>query len=307
MSAKRWFSRAPIALGACLAVSSLFGQATRTWVSGVGDDANPCSRTAPCKTFAGAIAKTAAGGEIDVLDPGGFGALTITKAISIEADGLIAGVLVSGTNGFTVSAGASDVVVLRGITFEGLGTGINGVQVNTAGTVIIENCYFKGFATRGISIQPTSSSGSPTKVFIYNTQVQGNTSNGLVVAPGTGATAQVSIENTNVVDNTNIGLAVSGAGNVTIRNSTVAGNGLGTTFSNIRIDGTSGATLDMDKVMVASSPIGIYAQNSATVRVNNSTIVNNTTAVSTASSALVQSYGNNRITNGAFSGMIGLQ
>src|ERR1700761_4395840 len=89
-----------LALIAMLAVSTLAqAQATRTWVSGVGDGANPCSRTAPCKTFAGAISKTAPAGEIDVLDPGGFGALTITKSIVIEADGLVAGVLVSGTNG----------------------------------------------------------------------------------------------------------------------------------------------------------------------------------------------------------------
>src|ERR1700745_3965303 len=78
-------------------------QATRTWVSGVGDDANPCSRTAPCKTFAGAISKTANGGEIDVLDPGGFGALTITKSITINATGVTAGVLVAGTNGITIN------------------------------------------------------------------------------------------------------------------------------------------------------------------------------------------------------------
>src|SRR5438477_8904970 len=82
-------------------------QATRTWVSGVGDHANPCSRTAPCKTFAGAISKTAAGGEIDALDPGGFGAVTITKAIKIDGGGSLAGVLVSGTNGIIVNAGAS--------------------------------------------------------------------------------------------------------------------------------------------------------------------------------------------------------
>jgi hypothetical protein len=62
-------------------------QATRTWVSGVGDDANPCSRTAPCKTFAGAISKTAPCGEISVLDPGGFGAVTITKSITINGTG----------------------------------------------------------------------------------------------------------------------------------------------------------------------------------------------------------------------------
>src|ERR1035441_6992466 len=87
-------------------------QASRTWVSGVGDDANPCSRTAPCKTFAGAISKTAAAGEINVLDPGGFGAVTITKSMSIIADGMgPAGVLVSGGNGIVIAAGLTDVVV----------------------------------------------------------------------------------------------------------------------------------------------------------------------------------------------------
>src|ERR1700720_2543301 len=96
-------------------------QATRTWVSGVGDDANPCSRTAPCKTWAGAISKTAPGGEIDALDPGGFGALTITKAITLDGGGgQVASVLVAGTNGIAVAAGASDVVILRNLRLNGL-------------------------------------------------------------------------------------------------------------------------------------------------------------------------------------------
>src|SRR6204780_3913897 len=99
-----------------LAIAPAHAQATRTWVSGVGDDANPCSRTAPCKTFAGAISKTAAAGEINVLDPGGFGAVTITKSISIINDGVgEAGVLVSGTNGIAISAAATDKVILRGL------------------------------------------------------------------------------------------------------------------------------------------------------------------------------------------------
>src|SRR5712691_5200304 len=107
-------------------------QATRTWVSGVGDDANPCSRTAPCKTFAGAISKTAAGGEIDALDPGGFGAVTITKSIIIDGGGMLAGVLVVGTNGIVVSAAPTDRVVLRGLDINGIGSGLNGIRF-TAG------------------------------------------------------------------------------------------------------------------------------------------------------------------------------
>src|SRR5690349_5998499 len=104
---------AGLVLGILTQVAPLQAQATRTWVSGVGDDANPCSRTAPCKTFAGAISKTASGGEINVLDPGGFGAVTITKPITISSEGFEAGVLVSGTNGIVVSTpNANDVVVL---------------------------------------------------------------------------------------------------------------------------------------------------------------------------------------------------
>src|SRR6516165_2829087 len=106
-----------------LGAAMMFGQASRTWVSGVGDDANPCSRTAPCKTFAGAIAKTAAGGEIDALDPGGFGALTITKAITLDGgSGIVASVLASGVNGIVIAAGATDTVVLRNLQINGAGT-----------------------------------------------------------------------------------------------------------------------------------------------------------------------------------------
>src|SRR6266705_2857331 len=110
----------PAALSLCVAAVAS-AQATRTWVSGVGDDVIPCSRTAPCKTFAGAISKTAAGGEIDALDPGGFGAVTITKAITIDGGGgQVASVLASGTNGIIVQAGASDVVTLRNLRINGV-------------------------------------------------------------------------------------------------------------------------------------------------------------------------------------------
>src|SRR5690348_17010708 len=112
-------------------------QASRTWVSGVGDDANPCSRTAPCKTFAGAISKTAAGGEIDALDPAGYGAVTITKAITLDGGGgQVASVLVSGTNGIVVQAGANDIVILRNLRLDGLlggnsTAGLSGIKFNS--------------------------------------------------------------------------------------------------------------------------------------------------------------------------------
>src|SRR5262249_31087305 len=146
--------------------------------SGVGDDVNPCSRTAPCKTFAGAISKTVAGGEIDALDPAGYGALTITKAITIDGGGgQVASVLVSGTNGIVVQAGPNDVVILRNLRFNGIGTGINGVRWLSGRALTVENCNIFGFTTNGIDI--AKSDGG--KAFIRNTVVESNGQAGISV------------------------------------------------------------------------------------------------------------------------------
>src|SRR5579859_7672301 len=138
-------------------------QASRTWVSGVGDDANPCSRTAPCKTWAGAISKTAPGGEIDALDPGGFGAVTITKSITLDGGGgQVASILVAGTNGVVVSAAATDVVVIKNIRFQGLlgngsnaaNAGTNAIRFLAGGALLVDNCEIYGFNTNGIDFEP---------------------------------------------------------------------------------------------------------------------------------------------------------
>src|SRR5437660_12771571 len=123
-----------------LGTTLMSAQATRTWVSGVGDDANPCSRTAPCKTFAGAISKTAAGGEIDALDPGGFGAVTITKSITLDGTGTFASILASLTTGIIINAASTDVITIRGISINGFCNGIRGMNILQAKTVNIEDC-----------------------------------------------------------------------------------------------------------------------------------------------------------------------
>jgi hypothetical protein len=158
---------------ALILVGQAHAQATRTWVSGVGDDANPCSRTAPCKTFAGAISKTATGGEINTLDPGGFGGVTITKAITIAAEGTgEAGVLVSGTNGIVVNAPPGSMVNLRGLQIEGLGTGLSGILV-LGGDVHIENCTIRNFrGNPGVGIN--SQANVASRVFVSNSTIVGN-------------------------------------------------------------------------------------------------------------------------------------
>ena len=135
----------------CLATTAN-AQATRTWVSGVGDDANPCSRTAPCKTFAGAISKTAACGEISVLDPGGFGVITITKSITLNGTGTLAGILSAGTNAVIVNAGANDTIILRDISLNGACTGLNGIRFLAGRTLMVDHCWIYDMTTTGIDV-----------------------------------------------------------------------------------------------------------------------------------------------------------
>jgi hypothetical protein len=250
-----------------LASAPAHAQATRTWVSGVGDDANPCSRTAPCKTFAGAISKTAVGGEINCLDPGGFGALTITKAITISCQNGTAGVLVSGTNGINVSAGASDAVILKGLDFEGIGTGLVGVKFNTGASLIIENCIIRNFGGTnglGIGFNPTGAS----TLLVLNTIVTHNGTaagggGGIQIMPS-GGSALALLSHVSVEKN-NVGIAAIGAAaNLQIDNSTISAN----------------------------AGIGIVAGGGGTVRIGRSAITDNGGA---ATSGNVLSYLDNQI------------
>jgi hypothetical protein len=219
-------------------------QATRTWVSGVGDDANPCSRTAPCKTFAGAISKTAAGGEINVLDPGGFGGVTITKSLTISSEGFEAGVLVSGTNAITINAAPTDVVVLRGLDIEGLGTSLAGIKVLAAGVVHVENCTINHFTQNGIEFVPTSVAASTSQLHVLNTIIRNTTGSGggIHIKPGTNVTATGTIENTQLRNNS-VGIRVEDNSTISAKNVTAA-NSVGSGFI---VAATSlAATLNLD-------------------------------------------------------------
>jgi len=195
-------------VAAMLSVAPASAQATRTWVSGVGDDANPCSRTAPCKTFAGAISKTAGGGEINVLDPGGFGGVTITKSITISST-FEAGVLVSGTPGITVAAGIADTVVLEGLDFEGLGTGTNGVNFSSGAQVVINRCKIHHFATNGVR---AASSTAGARTVIKDSLILSNGTSGNVNTGGVDVLAgnNVVFQDTVVQDSQNYGVRTTG-------------------------------------------------------------------------------------------------
>ena len=166
----RTFLSLAFTLVVCAALStSADAQATRTWVSGVGDDVNPCSRTAPCKTFAGAISKTAKSGEINCLDAGGYGAVTITKSITIDCTGTSGSILAALVTGVKIN-GAGAVVRLRGLHINGVGTGQNGVTVTVADKVFIENSVIDGFINHGVEVENATN----VKVFVNNCSIRNN-------------------------------------------------------------------------------------------------------------------------------------
>lgn len=205
-----------------LMATPAMAQATRTWVSGVGDDVNPCSRTAPCKTFAGAISKTAAGGEINVLDPGGFGGVTITKSITIRADGVEAGALVSGTSGITINAAATDKIVIDGLDIEGLsnGTSTHGINILSAREVFVRNTSIRGFnaAATGTGIRITGTNS--VRLYVENVLIFGNNI-GILVEPANFA-GVAKIYNSQLIFNLTAGIRVSGTGNTaTIQNTVI--------------------------------------------------------------------------------------
>src|SRR4051794_544146 len=201
-------------VAAMLSVAPASAQATRTWVSGVGDDANPCSRTAPCKTFAGAISKTAGGGEINVLDPGGFGGVTITKSITISST-FEAGVLVSGTNAIVIAAGVNDTVVLEGLDIEGLGTGLNGITVTGAlKRLNVIRCKIHAFTQNGVNMASTTSGA---RAFIQDSIIFKNNV-GVNVA---GTANDVNINNSAILSNTTIGIQAGNGSVVSAANSNI--------------------------------------------------------------------------------------
>ena len=287
------------ALAVLLAVPAAQAQASRTWVSGVGDDANPCSRTAPCKTFAGAISKTAAGDEISVLDPGGFGAVTITKAITISGDGTLAGILAAGTNGIIVNAGANDRVVLRSLSLHGFGTGLNGIRFLAGKSLTVENVTIGGFTTRGIDMNMTTTS----KLIVRDSAIT-NVGTGVFVTTTGGNLANASLDNVHVTSSTN-GIEGGANSRITVSNSVIsanASNGIlsSTATSRVNVEGCQISFNDL--AGVNASVVG------AIIRIANNEIYNNNTGILAAGT--VESAGNNRnqgnVTDGAPNGTVNL-
>jgi len=288
-------------------------QATRTWVSGVGNDADPCSRTAPCKTFAGAISKTAVGGEIDALDPGGYGAVTITKSITIDGGGgQVASILAAGTNGIVIS-GSGVVVTLRNLRIngvvQGVSPGLNGIRLLNGAVLHIENCVIFGFSQNGIDINVNQVTGP--RVFITDTVVS-NSSGGITARNAGSGVITLTMHRGTLVQNSSFGLRAdgSGAGHVvaSLSDSYVSGNGTGV----LAAGGPSIANILVTRSSVAGNVTnGLQATGPsplANILLSNTMVGLNATGLSVGGGGSIQTYKSNEVdantTNGAFTSSI---
>ena len=241
-------------------------QATRTWVSGVGDDANPCSRTAPCKTFAGAISKTAACGEISALDPGGFGAVTITKSITINGEGTLAGIAAAGTNGIVISAAATDKIYLKNLDINGACTGLNGIRYLAGNSVTVEKVKIYNFTNFGIDVNKTAT-GFLTVTYTY---IENCSLGGIVTTTNAGL-VRTDIDNTKVFGSSN-GFNAKSNSQMTIKSSVASGCG-GAGF----LADTATSVINMDSCVATHNANGVKASNAGVIRIGASTVANNIT------------------------------
>jgi hypothetical protein len=280
-------------------------QASRTWISGVGDDANPCSRTAPCKTFAGAISKTAALGEIDCLDPGGFGAVTITKPITLDCaggmSGQAGGILNANTAGIIINMTnpqATDRVIIRNLVISGFNTGLAGIRLIGAASVTIEHVSIMGTGASSnpaIDLRPTSING---KIYLRDVEVHNVLASGINIS-----NASATLDNVFISNAATTGLQVGENAIVNVINSRFVGSG----SKGILVSAASMASeVNLENTLVARSTFeGIFAfQALATVRLSNSSIFNNGTAVQASNSATIVSFGNNRVAGNANPGTV---
>ena len=274
-----------------LHAASAFALASRTYVSGVGDDANPCTFAQPCRTFARAITATASGGTVSAIDDASYGVVTIAKPVTIDGGGHAAAVLVASGSGILVDTTVvDDLVVLRSLSIDGLGTASAGIRALAVGKLIVEHCTIQNVAGHGIDFESAS---NPSYLLVSDSTVAGNldpsgVSSGVYHAAPFG---NVVLERVRVADN-NIGVQLRTA-TMSIRDSIISDN----VQSNVKLVAANMGRIDIDNSLIAGSlgGTGIYSQGLvASVYLSNSTVTGNNQGLVTVLGA-IDSFGNNRI------------
>jgi hypothetical protein len=285
-----------------LAASAAAHAQTRSWVSGTGNDADPCSFTAPCKTYAGAYNKTSKDGEISVKDTGAYGNINIQKSITIDGHDNFASSISTGATTIIINitdpADTRKTVRLRNLTINGAGGGTAppgniGIRIIAANKVYIEDCLIEGFdgtngatSGRGISDERTGAN----LLFVTNTTVRNNRVNGIAIAPASGTPALTAVlDNVRVYGNGDSGILANAK--VTIMNSNVSGNGNAGVHAN-----TGNADVAIERtVIVGNTNHGVYAgPNAAAVRMSETMITRNGSGI-TMAGGTIDTFGNCRI------------
>lgn len=289
------FNILAIAIFTLTVASMAQAQATRTWVSGVGDDANPCSRTAPCKTYAGAISKTAKDGEISTLDPGGFGAVTITKSITINGGGGGQGygsILAALTTGVIINiTDAADVrksVRLDWLNINGASSGVDGVRMVAGNTLHVENCLIDGFTSNGINLAFTAAN-TATVLNVHNTTIRNCVGAGIRTSAASGGKINSSI---NTVQVTKCGTGIDQVNGTlgSIHNSQISSCITGIQTA----EPTSGSVANIDSTTISNNTgTGVNVVGGSRARIARCNIFQNLTSLAPAAS--VDSGGNNNI------------
>lgn len=304
-----------VLLGSMLCATAASAQEARTWVSGTGNDINPCSRAAPCLTFAAAISKTAAGGVINCVDPGNYGTVSIAKSITIDCTDAQGTITAVGSSGVTISDSGTGApgtirVVLRGLSIVGVNGGVDGIRFMSGASLTVERAIVQNFNrtgivnAHGIFLTP----GAAAEFYVTDTTIVNNdatSSTGIEVTPGAGGSARVVITNARILDNGNSGILLNtaaGAVNATITNSVMSGNAQGIV---VVANANAGNAMVVDSEVSQNSGTGIVASGGAArVRIGMTTITGNGTGVGATSGGSINTYGNNRLngngTDGAF-------
>ncbi len=267
--------------------------ADRTWVSGPGDDANNCSRAAPCKTFVGAMVRTNLGGEINCVTSGGFGPVIINKSITIDGTGCFAAILAGNLNGInifiTAQADAAKTVRLRGLSINGIGTGLNGIKVTAARKVFIENVVIDGFGNHGIQVETPDAN-----VYVKDTTIRNVAKTGINVQPsGSSSLTALWIERVSLLNNFT-GVFVGKGARATIRNSDI-------------IHHKSGAVADKGELNIVNclfteNSSAIDARTNSTIRLSFVTVINNESGLLASDDGKIISFKNNVVNGNAHDG-----
>jgi hypothetical protein len=292
---------------AAVTVPATPAAAQRVFVAAQGSDANPCSFALPCRTFQHAHDTVAAGGEIDVLDPAGYGAVSITKAISIQGHAFAGISVASGGTGVAINAGPTDAINLNGLLIEGTGAGTHGIHVNSAKSLVVDNCVVRNMQSNGFVFD--SGAGTLQTVSIAHSYFADNGSNGIFVAPSGSGAVTVSLDRLVISGNT-LGLQVAGAGgtgplSVAMADSVVANNS-GTGIAVSSNAGHAPSSLVLTRVTSVGNGIGVATSSTAaTMRLAQSAVTGNATGYFVSNSSLL-SYGDNTIdNNGSNTGSLG--